>query len=156
MRARGFTLIEMIVTLAIVSLLATMAMPVAELTVRRGKERELRSALREIRSALDAWKRAGDEGHIVRIAGESGYPPSLEVLEQGVEDARSPDRRRLYFLRRVPRDPFAANPGQPAAATWGLRSYESAPDDPQPGRDVYDVRSLAPGRGLDGRPYSEW
>lgn len=157
MDARGFTLIELVVTLAIVSLLATMAMPVAELTVRRGKEQELRSALREIRSALDTWKRAGDEGHIVRLAGESGYPPSLEVLVAGVEDARSPDRKqRMYFLRRLPRDPFATDTSLPAAATWGLRSYDSPPDDPQPGRDVYDVHSLSSRRALDGRPYREW
>lgn len=156
MRARGFTLVELVVTVAIVSLLASMAMPVAELASRRAKEQELRVALREIRNALDAYKRAGDEGRIARLAGESGYPPTLRVLVQGVEDARSPDKRRLTFLRRVPRDPFAKTPELEAAATWGLRSYESPADAPQEGRDVYDVFSLAPGRGLDGRPYREW
>lgn len=156
MRTRGFTLIELLVTVTIVSLLATMAMPVAELAVRRAKEQDLRAALREIRSALDAYKRASDEGRIVRSALESGFPPTLQALVEGVEDARSPDKRRIYFLRRVPRDPFARDADLPAAHTWGLRSYESPPDAPREGRDVFDVYSLAPGEGLNGRPYREW
>lgn len=155
-RARGFTLIELLVTVAIVALLATMALPMAELTARRSKETELRSALRELRAAIDAYKRAHDEGRITRTVGASGYPPSLDVLVSGVDDARSPDKRRLVFLRRVPRDPLATDPELPADRTWGLRSYDSPHDDPRPGRDVFDVHSLAAGQGLNGRPYREW
>ena len=154
--ASGFTLIELVVTVAIVSVLATMALPLAETTIQRSKEAELRSALRQIREAIDAYKRAGEEGRIQLRADGSGYPPRLEVLENGVEDIRRPDHARIYFLRRLPRDPFNADPALPAAETWGKRSYASAPDSPQAGEDVFDVHSLAEGRGLNGIPYRQW
>jgi general secretion pathway protein G len=154
---RGFTLIELVITVAIVGLLATMALPLAELTVRRAKESELRSALRQIRTALDDYKKAVDEGRIVKRADESGYPPSLEILVEGVVDARDAEkRRRIHFLRRIPRDPLFEDGAAPAARTWGLRSYESPHDAPRAGRDVFDVYSLAPGAGLNGVPYREW
>lgn len=155
-RARGFTLIEMVVTVAIVGLLASIAFPLAELGVRRSREHELRQALRELRTAIDAYKQAVDEGRIAKQADESGYPPSLEVLVEGVEDRRRPDRARLRFLRRLPRDPFAADPGLPAAQSWGRRSHDSPPEAPAEGRDVFDVYSLSPRVGLDGTPYREW
>ena len=153
----GFTLIELVVTVAIVALLATVAFPLAEVVVKRDKEQELRSALREIRSALDAYMQAVHEGRIEATLGQSGYPASLSVLVDGVPDASSPDRKkRIYFLRRVPRDPLSNDPTQPADATWGKRSYESSYDAPQEGEDVYDVYSLAPGVGLNGIPYRDW
>lgn len=155
-RQRGFTLIEMVVTVAIVGVLATMLLPLTEVAARRSKEQELRSALREIRAAIDAYKRAHDEGRITRIVGQSGYPASLEVLVEGVVDARSPQRQRIYFLRRIPADPMATDGSVPAAQTWGLRSYDSPANDPRPGRDVFDVHSRATGVGLNGRPYAQW
>lgn len=152
----GFTLIEVLVTLAIVALLATMAMPLAELTVKRGHEQDLRRSLREIRTAIDAYKQAMDEGRINKTMGISGYPKSLEILVEGVEDVKSPSKARIYFLRRIPRDPFATDTNLAAAATWGKRSYVSPPDDPKEGDDVFDVYSLHEGVGINGIPYREW
>lgn len=154
----GFTLIEMLVTVAIVALLASVVVPLAEVSVQRSKEQELRLALREIRTALDAYKRAVDEGRISHDALQaSGYPPSLQVLVDGVNDMTSPDgKRKLYFLRRIPRDPLYSDPSQPDDATWGKRSYESSADDPEEGDDVFDVYSLATGTGLNGVPYRKW
>jgi general secretion pathway protein G len=154
--ASGFTLIEVVITVAIVGLLASIAVPMVELAVKRGKEVELRGALREIRTAIDAYKKAWDEGRIERKVGDSGYPPRLEILVEGVEDAKSPNRSRLYFLRRLPRDPFAPASLTPASATWGKRSYASPPDAPSEGADVFDVYSLSSEVGLNGVPYREW
>lgn len=155
LRAQGFTLIELIITVAIVAILASVALPLTELVVQRAKEQELRTALRQIREAIDAYKQAADEGRIARKADESGYPPSLEALAAGVEDIKSPQKRMIYILRRLPRDPFAP-PNLPAAETWGKRSYESPPDNPREGDDVFDVYSLAPGTGMNGVAYREW
>jgi general secretion pathway protein G len=152
----GFTLIEMVITVAIVSVLATIALPVAELAAQRSKEQDLRHALREIREAIDAYKLAVDEGRIAKTITESGYPKSLQSLVNGAVDARSPDQSMIFFLRRLPRDPFNADTGLTEAETWGVRSYASLPDDPQPGEDVFDVYSLADGVGLNGIPYRQW
>lgn len=154
-RARGFTLIELLITVAIVGLLASVALPLSEMTAQRNKEQDLRRALREIREALDAYKRAADDGRVARLADESGYPPSLATLVQGVPNAKSASGATLYFLRRIPRDPLA-DPASPAEAAWGLRSFESPPDAPRPGKDVFDVYSLNAGTGLNGVPYKEW
>jgi general secretion pathway protein G len=151
---RGFTLVELVVTVAIVGLLASVTLPLAQLAVQRQKEQALRTALRQIREALDAYKRAGDEGRIARRADESGYPRDLNVLVSGVEDVRRADHGKIYFLRRLPRDPFAE--GADPAQGWGKRSYASPPDAPSEGADVYDVYSRAPGVGLNGVPYRSW
>lgn len=155
-RHRGFTLLELLVTVAIIAVLSTVALPLAELSVKRSREQELRAALREIRTALDAYKQAVDDGRIARKADESGYPPSLAVLVDGVQDIRSAKRQRIFFLRRLPRDPLHPDPKVPASETWGLRAYESPPDRPRAGRDVYDVHSLSEGTGLNGIPYRRW
>lgn len=156
MRARGFTLIELLITVAIVAVLASVAQPLAELTVQRSKEQDLRHALREIRGALDAYKRASDEGRILRSPEQSGYPPALGALAAGVPDAKSPSGAKLYFLRRIPRDPLHPDTTTPPERTWGLRSYESPPEDPKPGKDVFDVRSLSERTGLNGIAYKDW
>lgn len=156
MRARGFTLIEMLVVVLIVGILASAALPLAELTQRRAKEAELCANLRTLRTAIDDYKKAWDDGRIEHQTQDTGYPPDLETLVKGVADAKSAKSgKRIYFLRRVPRDPFA-DPLLPAARTWGLRSYDSPPDAPQRGTDVYDVYSTSPGEGLDGVPYRQW
>ena len=154
--ARGFTLIELVVTVTIVALLATVALPVAELAVKRDKEQDLRVALRQIRGALDDYKRAVEQGHILARVDGSGYPATLDELAAGVDDAQSPLPRKIYFLRRLPRDPFFSDPAVPAAETWGKRSYASPPDAPTPGDDLFDVYSLASGTGINGIPYREW
>ena len=152
----GFTLIELVITVAIVAILASVAMPLNELVVQRSKEQDLRRALREIRESIDAYKQASDDGRIQKKVGESGYPKKLEDLVNGVEDQKNPKKERIYFLRRIPRDPLDNDPGLAAADTWGRRSYASPPDAPKEGDDVFDVYSRAPGTGINGRPYREW
>ena len=146
---RGFTLIELLIVVAIVGLLASVAAPLAELSWQRGKEQELRSSLREIREAIDAYKRAADEGRIERSADASGYPPTLAALVEGVAQKDKPEDSKVFFLRRVPRDPITGE-------EWGLRSYASPADDPKPGKDVYDVYSKSEDAGLNKIPYREW
>lgn len=154
--AAAFSFIELLVTLAIISVLAASAFPLSEMSVRRAKEKELREALWHIRDAIDAYKKAGDEGKILRQSDRSGYPASLETLVEGVPNAKDPSGGKLYFLRRIPRDPFSDDGSLPASKTWGKRSYDSPADAPREGRDVFDVYSLAAGRGLNGVPYREW
>ena len=149
MKARGFTLVELLIVVAIVALLASVAAPLAELSYQRGKEQELRTALREIREAIDAYKRAADDGKIEKSADTSGYPPSLKTLVDGVPDKTTPEKSTLFFLRRIPRDPITGE-------DWGLRAYASPANDPQPGKDVYDVYSKSEDLGLNKVPYKEW
>jgi general secretion pathway protein G len=146
---KGFTLIELLITVVIVALLASVALPLAQTTVQRNKEQELRRSLREIREAIDAYKLAGDEGLIERKADATGYPPTLAVLAAGVPNKRKPEDAKVYFLRRVPSDPLSGEP-------WGVRSYASPADAPQAGDDVYDVYSRADASGLNGVPYRQW
>ena len=154
---KGFTLVELLVTVVIVSILAAGALPVMQLTVQRSKESELRSALRQLREAIDAYKKAVDEGHIKKSIDQSGYPPNLEVLVEGVEDEKDAGKHKLRFLRRIPPDPMQpdAEPGN-GQKVWGVRSYDSEPDNPHEGSDVFDVYSLSPQIGINGVPYSAW
>lgn len=154
-RRSGFTLIEMIVVVMIVAILASAAMPLSALHKRRTQEAELRTALRTLRVAIDQYKQAWDQGRIEKRLDATGYPPSLEVLVKGVVDVSSPQGAKIYFLRRLPRDPFADAMLTPAE-TWGLRSYDSPPEAPALGDDVFDVYSMAEGIGLDGTPYRDW
>jgi general secretion pathway protein G len=155
-RAPGFTLIELLVTLTIVGVLALIAVPSAQLAVQRERESELRRALLEIRGAIDAYKRAAEQGRILLRTGDSGYPRTLEELVGGVPDQKQADQRPLYFLRRLPRDPMVDDDAAPAADTWGKRSYASPPDAPAEGGDVFDVYSRSTKIGLNGREYRLW
>jgi general secretion pathway protein G len=152
---RGFTLIEMVVVVLIVGILASAAMPLSALHKRRMQEAELRAGLRTLRKAIDQYKQAWDQGRIEKRADATGYPPSLDVLVQGVVDASTPKGDKIYFLRRLPRDPFA-DAVLTATETWALRSYASPPEAPAAGADVFDVSSTADGIGLDGSPYRDW
>jgi len=154
--AQGFTLLELLIAASIVAILASVALPLAELTVKRNRENELRASLREIRNAIDAYKQAVEDGRIAKKADESGYPPSLEALVSGVEDARSAKKQRIHFLRRLPRDPLHPDAQTAAAETWGRRAYDSPADAPQAGRAVYDVYSLSGASGINGIPYRQW
>lgn len=155
-RRSGFTFIELLITLGILAVLASIVFPMVEVKKQRQREQELKSALREIRTALDTYKQASDEGRIQRRVGDSGYPRSLEDLVAGVEDVKDPARRNLYFLRRIPRDPLFEDRTTPAHLTWAKRSYASPPDRPSEGADVFDVYSRSAGTGLNGVPYREW
>jgi general secretion pathway protein G len=180
---RGFTLIELVVTLALVGVLAMVAVPLYEVTAIRMKEAELRTALRQIRTALDQYKDASDAGKIQKDPSDSGYPPSLTVLVEGVDlqqnstnvtatlkgpaplsssgssgsnstDTSAPTR--IVFLRQIPRDPFTPDPTVAAVDQWDTRFYGSPPSDPQPGKDVYDVMSKSTAVGSNGIAYKDW
>ncbi|MBL8509115.1 MAG: prepilin-type N-terminal cleavage/methylation domain-containing protein [Chitinimonas sp.] len=155
-RQAGFSFIELLASLAILALMAAVAMPLAEKTVQRSKEHELRRSLRDMRQAIDAYKAAATAGRIEVGLDGSGYPPTLLDLVNGVTDKKNPDGAKLYFLRRLPRDPFFTDDEAPNEVSWGLRSFESPPDAPRSGDDVFDVYSLSEKKGLNGVPYKEW
>lgn len=149
----GFTLLELILTIAVLTIFTAGAIPIARNAIKREREIELRRALREIRTAIDRYKRAADAGLIspFEIKQDSdGYPPKLEVLVEGVPLAGSPDRK-LRFLRRIPVDPMTGR------AEWGLRSTRDDPDARSwGGQNVFDVYSLSEATALDGTKYRDW
>ncbi len=156
MKQQGFTFIELMITLAIMATLATVAVPMAQVAQQRAKEHDLRGALIEIREAIDAYKRASDNGRIKLSLGASGYPKKLEELVEGVPDQRSPSKQNMYFLRRLPRDPFQPREEGSAADSWNKRAYASPPDNPSEGEDVFDVASRSTKAGLNGVPLNQW
>ena len=143
----GLTLVELIVTIAIIGILATAALPIARFQVKRAKERELRRDLWEMRDAIDHYKDAADRGGIQIKIDTMGYPPDLETLVDGV----NVQDKKVRFLRRIPIDPMT---GQ---AEWGLRSNQDEPDsDSWGGQNVFDVHSKSQGTALDGTKYDTW
>lgn len=146
----GITLIEMMATLAIISVLAVGILPLSQVVYKRTKEIELRSNLRIIRTAIDEHKRLVDEGVIPVDADGTGYPETLEILVSGV-DLKTADKAKQKFLRRVPRDPLTED------GEWGLRSYADNPDSTSwGGQDVYDVYTKSDKQALDGTYYNKW
>ena len=145
-----------IVLVIVFTILMLLAIPVGQTVVQRRNEQELRRSLHEIRKALDDYKVAYDEGRIAKSITGNGYPRKLEVLVEGVVDLRSPKRAKIFFLRRIPRDPFSSDGDASNAETWGKRSYASEADDPREGEDVYDVYSTSEQVGLNGVPYKKW
>ncbi|GGP27937.1 type II secretion system protein [Silvimonas amylolytica] len=152
----GFTLIELMVTLTILAVLATVALPLTQIAAQRTREEELRRDLWQMRAAIDAYKQAVDDGRITKSIEDTGFPPTLNVLVEGVKDMKDPAGNKMYFLRRIPRDPFCDCPSKKNDETWGKRSYASPPDSPEEGKDVYDVYSLSETVGLNGQPYRQW
>ncbi|MDI1361100.1 type II secretion system protein [Methylotenera sp.] len=164
MKNSGFTLIELVVTVAIVAILATVALPMLQLSVQRVKENELRANLRQIREAIDAYKKVADieNGPIKKTISQSGYPPSLDVLVNGVVDEKDPNKHKIRFLRSIPLDPMqsvdqaSSQSGNDLLNNWGLRSYKSEANSPAEGDDVYDVYSRSKQIGINGVPYNQW
>ena len=164
MKNSGFTLIELVVTVAIVAILATVALPMLQLSVQRVKENELRANLRQIREAIDAYKKVADieNGPIKKTISQSGYPPSLDVLVNGVVDDKDPNKHKIRFLRSIPLDPMqsvdqaSSQSGDDLLNNWGLRSYKSEANSPAEGDDVYDVYSRSKQIGINGVPYNQW
>ncbi len=154
-RAGGFTIIELLVTVTLVGILGAIAVPAGELLVQREREQALKETLRDLRAAIDAFKRASAEGRIARAVGESGYPRTLAELT-GIPDQKDPNGGELRFLRRVPRNPVYQGPDTAPEKTWGLRSYASTHEQPRPGRDVFDIYPLGDGKGINGIPYKAW
>lgn len=156
MRSEGFTYIELIIATMILAVLAAAIIPVAEVTSKRSKEAELRTALRTMRTAIDEYKRAVDLGLIggtdVEL-GSEGYPEELDVLVEGVNQVGQvgTGEKKLKFLRRIPIDPMTGD------ADWGLRSYQDEPDSRiWGGQNVYDVYSKSNATALDGTKYRDW
>jgi general secretion pathway protein G len=154
----GLTLLELLITLVILAVLASAVLPMAEVTIKRTKEIELRRSLRQIRTAIDEYKADYDkavlEKKINATLGETGYPKDLKALVDGEEwgGLYSPKRR---YLRAIPKDPFAPA-DLPAEENWALRAYADDPGDSWSGGDIYDVHSQSDGIALDGTPYNEW
>ena len=149
-RERGLTLVEVVVTVAVLLILAGAVMPLAKVTLKREKELELRRALRTMRQAIDLYKQYSDQGLIQKEGVDSeGYPPELETLVEGVPQVGT--TKKIKFLRRIPMDPFTHKD------EWGLRSYQDEPDSRSWGRqNVYDIYTLYGGTALDGTHYRDW
>lgn len=157
-RSKGFTVIEMLITLALVGIAASVALPLLSLAETRSKEVELRRSLRVLRQAIDSYKTASEAGAIDRETGASGFPPSLKTLTDGVHRSKAIgyNATPLYFLRSIPRDPF--NPDRTLAPemTWNIRGSSAKAGDFSRSKDVFDISSKSERIALDGTKYSDW
>ena len=150
-REKGLTLAELVVSAAILAILASAALPIARIQLKREHERGLRRALRDVRTAIDRYKDAADQGMIEVELGAEGYPPDLESLVEGVDLLNSPDEKKLRLLRRIPLDPMTKS------TDWGLRSYQDDTDSTNwGGENVFDIYTKYDGTALDGSNYSGW
>jgi general secretion pathway protein G len=153
-RDDGYTFVEVLVVATILLILATAVMPLAQVTSQRVRETELRRELREMRTAIDKFKDAADQGLIsqTELKPESeGYPAKLELLVEGIPVANDATGRKLKFLRRIPIDPMTNS------TDWGMRSYQDKPDSTSwGGQNVYDVYSRSEAKALDGTKYRDW
>jgi general secretion pathway protein G len=158
---KGITLIELLVVIVIVAILASAAMPLSRMTVKRAKEIELRGSLRILRTAIDEFKRDCDTKKLSTIEGyckteQNNYPESLEQLLEPLKLSGATDKTKKY-LRRIPRDPLSGLESSGNSNNWGLRSYSDAPDSTQwGGGNVYDVYSKSDKDALDGSKYNTW
>ncbi|MCP1293274.1 type II secretion system GspH family protein [Chromobacterium sp. S0633] len=156
-RQTGFTLIEMLAALTLLALLLSASLPLSELARRRAQEAELRHSLRQIRTAIDAYRQAVTDKKIDASPDRSGYPPSLASLVDGVPDKSDAAGGKLYFLRRLPADPMCEScDGADPAASWDTRGYDSSAEAFASGGDVYDIRSKSLRKGINGIPYQQW
>ena len=150
----GFTFIELLVTVGVLMVLASAALPLARVTMKRQREAELRKALREMRTAIDKFKDLADTQIISPMEvpfGSEGYPKSLAKLVEGVSRNNDASGTKIKFLRRIPTDPMTGE------AEWGMRSYQDRPDSTAwGGQNVYDVYSKSTGVALDGTKYKDW
>ena len=151
---RGYTFVELLIVTMVLLILASAVMPLAQVTSQRQREAEVRRALREMRTAIDAFKNAVDLGLIATTElepGNEGYPPTLEILVEGIGAANDASGRKLRFLRRIPIDPTTAS------SDWGLRSYQDSPTSTSwGGQNVFDVYTKSGGTALDGTKYTDW
>jgi general secretion pathway protein G len=150
----AFSFVELLVVTALIGILASAVMPLAHVAMQRTREVELRRTLRELRTAIDHYKDAADQGMIAATElklGNEGYPPTLAVLVEGVRAAGDATNRKLKFLRRIPIDPITGS------KEWGMRSYQDGPDARSwGGQNVYDVFTMSSGTALDGTKYKDW
>lgn len=150
----GFTLVELLVALALLALLVSAATPMVQINAKRQKEQELRKVLWQMRDAIDAYKQAVDDGLIKKNQNENGYPPNLRVLVSGVENSQDADKKKLVFLRRIPRDPFAEDAEASNEETWLVRAYDGSQG--ELATDVYDIASRSTQLGINQQPYATW
>ncbi|APG16840.1 type II secretion system protein [Kosakonia radicincitans] len=153
---RGFTLIEMMISLALLATLASAAIPIYQRQEQQRNEEELRVALRDIRSAIDRYGQLVEEGIIEKDADMTNWPASLDLLVDGVVNKKSPNKEKIYLLRRIPRDPFCDCDGRKNTETWRVRASTQAPGETTGGKDVWDVSSTSSQPGLNGIPYAQW